>query len=53
MLTKFETRVYNFRSAFAVKQDGHAALKMIDFGHSHKVGPREYLRMLVGTRMLL
>lgn len=29
--------------------DQHAALKMIDFGHSHKVGPREYLRMLVGT----
>jgi calcium-dependent protein kinase len=24
-------------------------LKMIDFGHSHKVGSREYLRMLVGT----
>jgi len=24
-------------------------LKMIDFGHSHKVGNREYLRMLVGT----
>ena len=53
MITKFESRVYNFRSAFAVQQDGHAALKMIDFGHSHKVGPREYLRMLVGTRMQL
>eukprot|EP00455_Lapot_gusevi_P013836 TRINITY_DN1682_c0_g1_i1.p1 TRINITY_DN1682_c0_g1~~TRINITY_DN1682_c0_g1_i1.p1 ORF type:complete len:491 (-),score=204.28 TRINITY_DN1682_c0_g1_i1:224-1696(-) len=30
-------------------RDPHAPLKMIDFGHSHKVGPREYLRTLCGT----
>jgi calcium-dependent protein kinase len=33
---------------FADKSE-HSKLKMIDFGHSHKVGNREYLRMLVGT----
>ena len=27
----------------------HATLKMIDFGHSHKVNNREHLKMLVGT----